>query len=132
MGAHEWSSNILTTLLILIEKIAFFSSVLPSSAANPCLRVSTLCITRHLSVTLTACRVQIVAVNDPPRVRLPGLAFRRPSSVRWPEAEDLELATATPLYVDEDGSLDVSEVSVSGETGRLGVAHDRKSAIRIF
>lgn len=45
----------------------------------------------------------------------------------WPETEDLELAAASPLYVDEDGLLDVPEVSVSGQPGRIGAMHDRNS-----
>lgn len=59
-------------------------------------------------------RVQIAAVNDPPRVRLPGQVFRRPRSVVWPETEDLEVVKTDPLLLDEDSVLDVPGVSISG------------------
>lgn len=61
-------------------------------------------------------RVNILAVNDAPRVRLPGQVFRRIRSVVWPETEDMELITTSPLYTDEDNKLDIPDVSVSGKT----------------
>lgn len=56
-----------------------------------------------------------MAVNDPPRVHLPGQVFRRNLSVAWPEIEELEVAFTTPLVVDEDALLDVPSVSISGK-----------------
>lgn len=60
-------------------------------------------------------RIEIVAVNDPPRVHLPGQVFRRNLSVVWPGIEELEVAYTIPLVVDEDALLDVPSVSVSGK-----------------
>lgn len=56
-----------------------------------------------------------MAVNDPPRVHLPGQVFHRNLSVVWPGIEELEVAFTNPLLVDEDALLDVPSVSVSGK-----------------
>lgn len=56
-----------------------------------------------------------MAVNDPPRVHLPGQAFLRNLSVIWPDIEEFEVAFTRPLVVDEDALLDVPSVSVSGK-----------------
>ncbi|CAM9224731.1 unnamed protein product, partial [Ectocarpus fasciculatus] len=55
--------------------------------------------------------IEIKAVNDPPRVHLPGQVFRRNLSVVWPDIEELGVAFTHPLVVDEDTMLDVPSVS---------------------
>lgn len=55
-----------------------------------------------------------MAVNDPPRVHLPGQVFLRNASVAWPNIEELEVSFTHPLVMDEDALLDVPSVSVSG------------------
>lgn len=56
-----------------------------------------------------------MAVNDPPKVHLPGQVFRRNLSVVWPDIEELEVAFTRPLFMHEDTLLDVPSVSISGE-----------------
>lgn len=60
-------------------------------------------------------RIEILPVNDPPRVHLPGQAFLRNMSVTWPDIEELEVAFTRPLVVDEDTLLDIPSVSISGK-----------------
>lgn len=60
-------------------------------------------------------RIEIVAVNDPPRVHLPGQVFLRNLSVIWPDIEEFEVAFTRPLVVDEDLLLDIPSVSISGK-----------------
>lgn len=60
-------------------------------------------------------RIEIAAVNDPPRVHLPGQVFHRNLSVVWPDIEEFEVAFTRPLSVDEDTLLDVPSVSISGK-----------------
>lgn len=61
-------------------------------------------------------RIEIAAVNDPPRVHLPGQVFQRSLSVVWPDIEEFEVALTNPLVVDEDALLDVPSVAISGKS----------------
>lgn len=85
-----------------------------------------LSVSSILNVHLSMCcvlsferRIEIAAVNDPPRVHLPGQVFRRSLSVVWPDIEEFEVAFTNPLVVDEDTLLDVPSVSISGKSRRI-------------
>lgn len=67
-------------------------------------------------------RIEIAAVNDPPRVHLPGQVFRRNLSVVWPDTEELEVAFTNPIVVDEDALLDVPSVTIAGKSRLVGCA----------
>lgn len=60
-------------------------------------------------------RIEIEAVNDAPRVHLPGQVYHRNFSVVWPDTEGAEIAFTQPLFTDEDTPLDVPSVSISGK-----------------
>lgn len=76
-----------------------------------------LCYIRYKpsSVYFAESRIEIEAVNDAPQVQLPGQVYRRNFSVVWPDIEEAEVAFTRPLFTDEDTTLDVPSVSISGK-----------------
>ena len=74
-------------------------------------------------------RIDIEAVNDAPRVQLPGQVYHRNFSVVWPDTEEAEVVFTHPLFTDEDTPLDVPSVSISGKLtdSRHPKDHERTS-----
>ncbi|CAM9199449.1 unnamed protein product, partial [Discosporangium mesarthrocarpum] len=63
--------------------------------------------------TVRTAWIKVSAVNDPPKIRLPGQAFRFSSATKWPELGGVEMGVVHPLLTGEDMSLDILGVSVT-------------------